>query len=272
MTMRSLALAAATVAALSGGSFAAPALAGSAAGTPPVFQEAATAAFGDRVEDELARRGARVALVARIGRDPDEMPDGLRYSHVAWWVYSEITGPDGRTVRGYVAHNLYQGDETPDRSTLVQDRPADFFRPIQVMEAAVAIPTPAVQARLLRAIADGTAAQVHVPAYSLVASPYDGRYQNCTEHALDLLIAALYGTADTERLKRIARQHFVASEVKVSPLARLFGPMVTSGLTLRDHDGAIRTTTFESIAAFMTANGITQENLTVLPDRPIAVR
>lgn len=269
MSLRSIGLAAALAVVLAGQA-PSPARAGSPSSGPAVLDEAATAALGDRVEDELARRGARVALVARIGRDPAEMPSGLRYSHVAWWVYSEIVRPDGRTIRGYVAHNLYQTDAAPDRSVLVQDRPADFFRPVRMLEAAVAVPTPAVQERLLRAVAEGVPARIHVPAYSLVASPFDPRYQNCTEHALDLLNAGLYGTTDGDRLKRIARQHFAASEVSVGPLARLLGPMVTSGLTLRDQDGPIRTATFESIAAYMAGNGLAADRFTVLPDRTVA--
>ncbi len=84
--------------------------------------------FAKKVERELGQRGALVAIVSRMGRDPKQMPDGIGdYTHVGIWVYSEMTAADGRKVNGYAVYNLYQvaGDE--GRSELKQDFPAEFF-------------------------------------------------------------------------------------------------------------------------------------------------
>lgn len=265
--IRALLLAAAVT--IGAGVLPAPALAGSSgANAPTHYAIEDIDIFAKYVEDELARRGARVALVARIGRDPDDLPAGLRYSHVAWWVYSEIRLADGRVTRGYAVHNLYQEADDAARSSIVQDFPADFFRPVERLEAGIVVPVPEVQQKLLRAIAAGVPAAVHVPSYSLVANPFEATYQNCTEHALDVLNAALYDTTDPVRLKRVARQHFHPSPIDVGPLSRALGPLVIPGLTLADHAGPIRTTTYESIAAYMRGNGLTLEQFTLARRAP----
>ncbi|HYD97975.1 MAG TPA: DUF2145 domain-containing protein [Alphaproteobacteria bacterium] len=232
----------------------------------------AAAAFAKTVERELAARGARVALVARLGRDPADMPEGVRFTHVAAWVYSAITLADGRVVNGYVAHNLYQEPEALGRSTLVQDYPAEFFLGATRLRAGILIPDPRLQAKLLAALTDGTAARLHVPAYSVVASPYDARFQNCTEHLLDLTIAAVYDTTDMARIKRIARQHFEGTPIPLGGFARAFGPAFVAGLETVDHEGPIRTATFESLSAFMGKHGLAEAMLTLEGAEPPAAQ
>ena len=62
------------------------AAAGSSAAGNPVLPAAEVAAFSNRVQQDLAARGANVAIVARVGRDPSVLPDGINYTHVAFWV------------------------------------------------------------------------------------------------------------------------------------------------------------------------------------------
>ncbi|MEO0961623.1 MAG: DUF2145 domain-containing protein, partial [Pseudomonadota bacterium] len=128
--------------------------------------------FAETVERELAARGARVAIVARVGRDPDDMPDGIEYTHVAFWVYSDIETADGKTVRGYAIHNLYQEADDAGRSFLTIDYPAPFFGEVFDLRAGVIIPTPQVQEKLLKIIASPTYKSLHNPNYSLVANPF----------------------------------------------------------------------------------------------------
>ena len=61
------------------------ALAGSSAVGNPILPEAKVAAFSNRVQQDLASRGANVAIVSRVGRDPSVLPDGINYTHVAFW-------------------------------------------------------------------------------------------------------------------------------------------------------------------------------------------
>ncbi len=101
-------------------------------------------------------RGARVAILARVGRPPAEMPEGMHFTHVSFAVYSQITTFNGRIVPGYAIYNEYQSNEKPDTSSLVQDFPVDFFAGVATLEAGVIIPSPELQKRLLQTIASPT--------------------------------------------------------------------------------------------------------------------
>ena len=63
------------------------------------------ATFADRVQQDLAARGAHVAIVSRVGRDPRQLPYGINYTHVSFWVYSQIKHADGRKGRGGRGHH-----------------------------------------------------------------------------------------------------------------------------------------------------------------------
>jgi hypothetical protein len=63
-----------------------PALAraGSDAAGAPILPAAQVATFAERVERDLAARDAQVAIVARMRRDSGDLPEGIRYTHVAF--------------------------------------------------------------------------------------------------------------------------------------------------------------------------------------------
>ena len=165
-------------------------------------------AFSKKVEHALASSGARVAIISRMGRPLSEMPEGMRYTHVAFAVYSSITTADGRTVPGYAIYNLYQRDGQPDVSDLVQDYPVDFFAGVAELESGVIIPSPALQRRLLQVIGSPTYRALHDPHYSLIANPYTLGKQNCTEFVLDVVQASIYETSDIKVIKANTRAHF----------------------------------------------------------------
>ena len=255
-TWRSAILAGVALLAIAGG----PAHAGDSTARPAiVLPPAQTAALAARVERDLAAKGAHVALVARLGRPRAEMPEGISYTHVAYWVYSKVRRPDGSEGFGYVAHNLYQDAADPDRSTLVQDLPAEFFAGVQALDAGVIVPDPRLQAKLLEVLASPRPARLHNPAYSLIANPYRDEFQNCTAHTLNLLMAALYGTDDMARIKANTRAHFAAQTVDLGPMQRLLGPIIAGGVATRDHEGPVRTATFDTIARFMERHGLADE-------------
>ncbi len=134
-----------------------PAQAGtSLAGGKPNFSPEAILQFSKQVEQTLASKGARVALIARAGRPQSEMPEGMHFTHVSFAVYSNITLHDQRVVPGYAVYNLYQSDAEPDTSTLVQDYPVDFFAAVFSLESGVIIPSPELQKRLLEVITSPT--------------------------------------------------------------------------------------------------------------------
>jgi hypothetical protein len=61
-----------------------------------------------KMERTMADKGARVFIVARTGRPPEDLPEGLKYTHVSFGVYSKIKTNDGEMIPGYAYYNLYQ--------------------------------------------------------------------------------------------------------------------------------------------------------------------
>ena len=224
--------------------------------------------FAKKVERELAERGALVAIVSRMGRDPKQMPDGIgEYTHVGFWVYSEMTAADGSKVNGYAVYNLYQTEEDAGRSELVQDFPAEFFGSVFDLKTGVVIPTPEVQMEILRVLNSPAYEKLHVPAYSVVANPYEWRYQNCTNFVMNVLVAAIYGTEDREEITGHLRAYYEPQQVKLSGITRAFGSVFVDGFATSDHEGgALRTSTFDSIARFLTRYGMADAVLEVTED------
>ncbi|MBF0161585.1 MAG: DUF2145 domain-containing protein [Magnetococcales bacterium] len=222
-------------------------------------------AFAKKVEKSLAEKGSRVAILARMGRPPSELPAGMHFTHVAFAVYSEITTTDGRKIPGYAIHNLYQRNKHPDVSDLVQDFPVDFFAAVAELEAGILIPSPELQKRLLALIASPTYQALHDPHYSVIANPYTLGRQNCTEFVLDVLHAAIYQTDDIERIKASERAYFVAQPVEVNPFKLMLGALFSAEVSTSDQPGPPVTATFEKIVEFLKQYDAGSEALTLLP-------
>lgn len=208
-------------------------------------------AFAKKVERTLGAEGTQVAILARMGRPPSEMPEGMRFTHVAFAVYSEISTADGRKLPGYAIHNLYQIDGRPDASELAQDYPVDFFSGVAQLEAGIIIPSPELQRRLLGVIASPTYAKLHDPHYSLIANPYTLGRQNCTEFVLDVINAAIYQTSDIKVLKANTKAYFVAQPVNVNPFKLMLGSMFSKEVSTADQPGKPVTATFERIGDYL---------------------
>jgi len=219
------------------------------------------AAFAKQIERDLAQHQARLAIVFRSGRPRSKLPEGIRYTHGAFWVYSEVKGADGKVYKGYAVHNLYQGDGKTlpiTRSYLKQDFPIDFISAAAEDDVAVIIPTPEMQRRLMATIASPIYTKMHVTDYSLVSSPFDPSRQNCTEFVLDVIAASAWQTESYPQVKANLKAHFQATPVKTGLFTRVFGPMVDPRLNLDDQSGGIETATYESISAFMARNRLSE--------------
>ena len=245
------------------------ALAGSSEAGKSVLPAAEVASFSNRVQQDLAARGARVAIVARMGRDPKVLPRGVQYTHVSFWVYSQITQADGSTGRGYQAYNLYQDADNKSRSSLVQDSPADFFAGAHRLEAGVIIPDARLQKKLLKVISSPTYSALHNAQYSVLANPNTSQFQNCTEHTLDVMMAGLYGTNDVPQIKANIAAHFEPQKIQVGGVKRLLAPVASQALTTADHGSKIATATFGSIARFMQDNDLETNIYRITPDKVI---
>ena len=246
--MRTASLVLATALSLSVGE----AEAGSGATPISPFPVEDSADFAKQIERELAGQGARIALVFRTGRAREDLPDGIRYTHGAFWVYSEMQTETGERIRGYSVHNLYHGEENRRRSHLAQDWPLNFTQGDVIGEVGIIVPSPEMQRRLLTLFASGAINGLHQPEYSLISNPHDLRFQNCNEFMLDVLAAAAWETTDRDTLKTNLAAWYEPARVQTSLLERMFGPSVDERVRLDDHRGPIRTATFASMGEFMT--------------------
>lgn len=238
---------------------------GSSALAVPHFQAEKIIGFAKKVERTLAAEGARVAILARMGRPLSEMPEGMRFTHVAFAVYSTITLANGTTVPGYAIHNLYQKDDSPDVSALIQDFPVDFFAGVAQLEAGILIPSPELQQRLLDVIASPTYVSLHDPRYSLIANPYTLGRQNCTEFVLDVINAAIYQTNDINIIKANTAAYFKAQEVNVNPFKLMLGSMFSAEVSTSDQRGKPVTATFEKITEYLQTYDHGSKILTLTP-------
>lgn len=209
------------------------------------------AAFSKQLENTLAQHGARVAVVARSGRPDKDLPPGVRYTHVAFAVYSMIEMENGTKQPGYAMYNLYQDAQKQRQSYLVQDYPFDFFAAVPTLRSGIIIPAPELQQRLLNTITSSTYQQLHNPVYSLMANPHNNQTQNCTEFTLNVLQASIYQTDDIDFIKRTLTEHFSPYQVKINPLKLAAGALLAEGISLLDHPGPVQTTTFGSLLEYL---------------------
>ncbi len=238
-----------------------PALAGSNQTTEPKHQAKEITTFAKKVERYAASQGARAFIIARVGRPIKDLPKGIKFTHTAIAVYSSIQLANGETAKGYAIHNLYQKSDQLDVSSLVVDYPTDFFWGADELKAGIIIPTPDLQQRIVNAIANGQNKAVHNANYSVIANPFNSQFQNCTEHTLDIINAAIYQTADKEQLKLNAKAHFQPQRVKTSPFKLFLGRAFMDDVTTKDHKGKIYTATFTSIGKYLQQNSLAKHSV-----------
>lgn len=230
------------------------------------FEPEQITTFAKKVEKTMANKGARVAIVARVGRDRNELPKGVNYTHVGIAVYSQITTADGRNIPGYTMYNLYQRSDEPNVSDLIQDYPADFFAGVKVLEAGIIIPTAELQRRLLQVITSPTYKELHNPHYSVIANPFTLDLQNCTEHTLDVVTAAIYQTSDINFIKANEKKYFDPQTVHIAPFKLMLGSMLVADVATSDHPGSPVTTTYTTLGEFLARYNGAAELLVVTPD------
>jgi len=231
----------------------------------PHFDVDRTLAFAKKVERAMGQRGAHVAILARVGRPPNELPEGIDYTHVGFAVYSRITTKGGQQELGYAMYNLYQDDKNPARSDLVMDYPPDFFAAVPKLKAGVIIPTPKLQRRLLRLISDPKVLKgFHNPHYSVIANPSSQQFQNCTEYVLRILMGAMYKTQDQNIISANIQGYFKPQVLDVGNIKLWLGSMFAPDVFLDDqHEDKPVTATFNSLARFMQQYHLTQEVFSV---------
>lgn len=233
----------------------------SGAAQEPLLEAERVAKFARYVEMTLADKGARVAILARTGRPDDELPAGVRYTHVAFAVYSTIKLEDGSSRPGYVTYNLYQMADTPHVSHLVQDYPYGFFAGVPTLRAGIIVPVAEVQKRLLQTITSDRYQRMHNPVYSTIANPYNNQTQNCTEFTLNVLNAAIYQTDNMAMIKSVLRDHYSAMALNINPLKLLVGAATSREISLVDHPGNAETATFGTMDRYLSKFNLVKQTI-----------
>lgn len=237
------------------------AFAGSTQTTEAKLDPANIVSFAKDVEKYAAKKGARAFIIGRVGRPAKDLPKGIEFTHTAVALYSSIKLTDGKTVNGYAIHNLYQNADQLDKSSLIVDYPTDFFWGVNELKAGIIIPTAELQQRLIATIASGKNKQLHNSNYSVIANPFTGRFQNCTEHTLDIVNSAIYQTTNKEKLKLNAEAHFTPQQVHTNPFKLMLGSMMMDDVSTKDHKGKVYTATFTTIASYLKHNKLTSETV-----------
>jgi hypothetical protein len=226
------------------------AFAGSNQDTEPKHSAKEITQFAKKVEKYAASQGARAFIIARVGRPVKDLPKGIKFTHTAIAFYSSIALANGETAKGYAIHNLYQKQDKLDTSTLVIDYPTDFFWVAEELKSGIIIPSSDLQQRIINAIASGQNKAIHNANYSVIANPFNDQFQNCTEHTLDIINAAIYQTTNKDKLKHNAKAYFQPQRVKTSPFKLMLGSIFMSDVTTKDHQGKVYTATFTSIGKY----------------------
>lgn len=229
--------------------------------TTTLFTPQQLANFVKRVERTVASKGVQVFIIGRQGEIEENLPEGIRYTHTAFGVYSNVKMQDGSTEPAYVLHNLYQAVEKPNTSYLTKDFLIDYFSSTKSLKAGILIPVPELQRRLIDTIESNTYAQLHQKKYSAIANPFTSKYQNCTEHVLDVIQASIYQINSIEQIKVNSKAYFKPQRVNVSGLKLFFGSIFKSDIALSDHKDSVATATFTTIGNYLDQFNLLQERL-----------
>ncbi len=212
--------------------------------------------LAERTSQKLDQSGAQVVVLARIGQNLSEY--GLRYSHLGF-AYRANQGAPWR-----VLHKLNQcGTATADiyRQGLGEFFLDDMFE----YEAAMVIPTPEVQAKLLPALQDNErVAQLHTPSYNMVAYPWSLKYQQSNQWAIETLAMTQYPAASSrERAQSWLKLHdYQPTTLKINALKRLGGRVTAANIAFDDHPNEkrfsdrIETVTVDSVFAWLNRSGL----------------
>ena len=80
---------------------------------------------------------------------------------------------------------------------------------------------------------------------------------------LDVINAAVYGTEDYKQIKVNIATYFEPQPLHVNPLKLWLASIFIPDITTSDHDGAVGTATFWSIARYMQQHGLADEVFTI---------
>ena len=210
--------------------------------------------LAEHTAQQLDQSGAQVVVLARMGQNLSEY--GVRYSHLG------LAYRDGDKWR--VVHKLNQCG-TAHAAVYRQGLGEFFLDDLYQYEAAVVIPRPEVQAKLLPALKDNARlAQLNTPAYSMVAYPWAQTYQQSNQWALETLAMTQEPAAQTRGRAQawLQLQGYQPTILHISAMKRLGGRLTAANIAFDDHPNEkrftdrIETVTVDSVFAWLNRTGL----------------
>jgi hypothetical protein len=199
--------------------------------------------------------GAQVVVLARAGQNLSEYH--LHYSHLGF-AYRDADG------HWRIVHKLNQCGSA--NGSLYRQGLGEFFLDdLYEYEAAVVVPRPDVQARLLPALRDNARiAQLNTPAYSMVAYPWAQTYQQSNQWAIETLAMTQDPAAQTRVRAQawLQLQGYQPTTLHIGPLKRLGGRLTAANIAFDDHPNEkrfsdrIETVTVDSVFRWMNRSGL----------------
>ncbi len=210
--------------------------------------------LAEHTAQALDASGAQVVLLARAGQDLRRY--GLVWSHLG------LAYRDGAGWR--VAHKLNQCGSA-SAAVYRQGLGEFFLDDLFDYQAGFVVPAPDVQARLLAALRDNRRlAQLHTPAYSMLAYPWAQKYQQSNQWAIETLAMTQEPAAATrERAQAWLRlQGYEPTTLQLNAFTRLGARATAVNIAFDDHPNEkrftdrIETVTVDSVFAWLNRSGL----------------
>jgi hypothetical protein len=198
--------------------------------------------------------GAQVVVLARVGQDLSKY--GVSWSHLG------LAYKDGAMWR--VAHKLNQCG-TAQAAVYRQGLGEFFLDDLHDYRAGLVVLAPALQDELLPVLRDNRRlAQLHTPAYSMVAYPWSQRYQQSNQWALETLASAHDPAAATRPQAQdwLRAQGYEPTTLRLGALTRLGARVTAANVAFDDHPNEkrftdrIETVTVDSVFAWLNRSGL----------------
>ena len=217
----------------------------------------------------LDASGAQVVVLARAGQDLGKY--GLRYSHLGFAYREGPPAREGAPAVWRVAHKLNQCGSA--QSALYRQGLGEFFLDdLFDYQAGVVVLAPAVQARLLPLLRDNhRLAQLHDPAYNMLAYPWALRYQQSNQWAIETLAMAQEpGATNRERAQAwLKLQNYEPTTLRLGAVTRLGARATAANIAFDDHPSEkrfadrIETVTVDSVFRWLERNQLGAAPITV---------
>ena len=205
--------------------------------------------LAEKTRAALNASQAQVAIVSRVGQDLSKY--GLRYSHMAY-VRRDNSG------RWLVVHEL--NDCGTAQSALYDEGLANFFFDVFAHEAAILIPSPQSQARIVAMLASPASRALHSSRYNMLAFAFSTQYQNSNQWVLETYAASAseFEVKDRTRAQQwLKLAGYAPITVHVPTPQRLGARLFRANVEFDDHPfgrraaGQIDTVTVESVMRFV---------------------